>query len=456
MPNITESILYPDIADILKDGQQHTTTYSAILHTDTIDLDVHTLVSIDIVRKYHEAMGDTIYAKVYIPLGDFIFAMYSNTVGRVEGSKFKITDNVEMTLITLSQHAGVSHVRYKATIPPQVFDGLQPEFLMQNGLNELNRSGMHIIDVQLVPLLTEPLLLAKVRGVANEYTRKMLLETWLKGSTDEISVVGGGLIDKVIVTDPENTEPTNQLVIPTGTRTVDLPAYIQKHGGGLYAGHIGSYVQSVDGKNNWYVYPLYWGNPYKDSDEKLRIFILDERYVTDHDVTYLYKDKVLSIIAGESSGSTAAAEGISAKAPKGFTLDDGDNIIGDTIAIKGGKLTANPERIRKNVFFQNSADQMNPTLDLKERRTTNYYVAASHTTAVSGERVDVIWQGGHPGLLFPGMGVRCYRDVDGQVLEQDGILHFNHTLISTATEGLGENTFQRVTMLSIFIPGEQI
>ena len=455
------SPLHADYLRVVKNYKAYFIGYTGRFHTESQDFRITSILAVDRVKDFVNNVGDVIHIEFYMPLGDFIYALYREDKWRAEDRtrlETRLYENLEFTQTTKDERNNYLHERYKAIVAPDILEGMDPDMLRIENRDELNRGDMLLIQMQLVDLWDEPLQMVKVSGVITDEDRTEVLEEWLYNQPRQILVKGKGLVDLVSVYPIDNEERISRLVVPSGTRIADFPKFIQERGGGIYLGGVGSYIQMTETepgvrKKVWYIYPLFINNVRWAQITKIRMLSYQPKYAMETRYTWWIEGIIIHMVVQMIKKDPAVNEDRIANRPRGISVNDADQMIGDSTTISGGKVSHHGHWVNTHLLAKPRNDEMDVTLDPTIRRTSNFFAAGTNAISNIGYRMDVRWNHGVENIVFPGMGCRVYIEAgDGDILVRNGILLFAHTTTSRVGEGMKTDEWDRSCLLSVYMP----
>ena len=449
--DILRSPLWDDIADIVNVGEYNGAKYSIMLHTpddshEEGDYPAFKLISIDIERDYVHNYADVITVKCHIPLGEYI--------KRIRPSGHQTDQNLEASLF-IKTDVDEFVIRYKAIIPTQDINDIDHDLLDGYDEESLDSQDVHLAVFQLVDTVVEPLPRLVIDGVYDGVTRGDILTYGIETITKNLVVTGRSPIDKVDLTQPNNMERVSNLVIPTGTKLLNLANYLQNEQGGIYTGGIHNYIQTRNRKAIWYIYPPYDTTRYNDREEKLIVYLLPGKYPDEYDRTVVTEGNITRILASSHTSSLDAQDRPSNKLPLGFRINNADEVLNRPHKVKPGKdIVGTRGTVSKKYLSRHSLDSLDIVSEASTVITNNIYVPASAISKTDGTRMDIIWNKSDPTRLRPGMSVKIYREHNDKILEMDATLLFNHTLYAIPGKGGLSDEYRTKTMMTLFVDND--
>lgn len=393
--------------------------YEIIFHNKDTDLPIKLFESIEINSDYNNKIADHIIVNVQMGTGDYVFDV------------FKYKDNIELTINIKRDNVLYSSKTYKAVLinTTDNMSGIGSNIDKES----LNKSGLTRVNFELIDTSVEVLRVVKTSGIYKDMNMRDVITTMLKTGCSAVKVNGETLSPTINMVEPNNTSVYKHIIVPTGTRLVDIPTYFQDTNYGVYSGDIGIYIKSkrIDinqSKLNLYVYPLYTTE--SDNYDDLIIYHSDGKLNKSSDNTYTISQDSIKIVSNELSIMEIKQNNLMNKGGA-VTGSNPDNL-----------LMYNSEVTDSSVSYDNSKQVSNSTLEttdglVNERYVGNEVNMYKHTSKVFEDSMDlvkIIWKYSNAELLHPGMNAKIYYQVDNSVRVMKGVLQVSYTVYNAATK----------------------
>ena len=253
----------------------------------------------------------------------------------------------------------------------------------------------------------------------------------------------------VDVYSPTNKKRYEQIYIPVGTRTVDVPLYLQERYG-VYSSGIGYYLQN----GRWYVFPLRDYTLFGKRRKTLTVVNLSEAEAPGLEKSYFERgDKVFIVTTGEVESTDRSQKAMLTDGNGIRFFRSSDLLDNMSVPSKNELKTRRSETLRSMAITERNDGLYNAEY-VPGVFSDNPYNHLSPKTQAMGSNIMVNWRKSDPSLLYPGMPVRLMYMKKGELVTQYGVLHGSNTVISAASEGLTDNVFLANTMLQLFLtPG---
>ena len=314
--------------------------YEIIFHNKDTDLPIKLFESIEINSDYNNKIADHIIVNVQMGTGDYVFDV------------FKYKDNIELTINIKRDNVLYSSKTYKAVLinTTDNMSGIGSNIDKES----LNKSGLTRVNFELIDTSVEVLRVVKTSGIYKDMNMRDVITTMLKTGCSTVKVNGETLSPTINMVEPNNTSVYKHIIVPTGTRLVDIPTYFQDTNYGVYSGDIGIYIKSkrIDinqSKLNLYVYPLYTTE--SDNYDDLIIYHSDGKLNKSSDNTYTISQDSIKIVSNELSIMEIKQNNLMNKGGA-VTGSNPDNL-----------LMYNSEVTDSSVSYDNSKQVSNSTLE---------------------------------------------------------------------------------------------
>jgi len=475
---IEKTLLWPDIKDIVfqKNSKiKPTTVVSCILHCKDHDLTEKDYVyvnKLNIISDYVNNISDYIEIEIKMLYGHYVEYVYP------------YLSNFEVTLIRdIHQQKDdsvkrVAH-RYKAIY---LYDRNQhiPNVSTANR-NDLNQLGFVNISLQLLDLTVEALRVKTVYGSfdptitesskdkkQNTKPRSISIDTFIRcvisQEANKVLINGKPSLDAIEIQKVDNTEPIERYVVPSGTKLLDIPIFLQKKSMGIYNDGCGAYIDVFNDKKTYFVYSLYSATKYKESKYKTIIYIPMTSNYSNVKNTYIYEDKVLKIIAlsnnrlSDKRDSEVMSEGI------GFRITNAKSYMKKPVEITEKGPLFKRTGLVTEIIHKERKDNLNyANVSLTGSVTYNIFEKSAEVLKNVGNYITVIWHNSNPLYLYPGMAVKINsEDNKGKLLEHMAVVHQVQTVYTSmdATAGstsiLSKREFDVTSSLLLFVTNDAI
>lgn len=436
MASLTDSLLIADISDIINQ-QGKSFYYTFAFHTRNNEYPALRVETLDVVKDYHKGLYDVIQIRILINLGEYVHNIFPNQ---------RLSEGV----LTMVQSEGMTQARYRILFPEHAHGDIDPLALISTPKHLLDQEAAIHIDMQLIPLPVEAIGLMTVGGVYKDMTVTECLLKAAESTQHTVKVRGRPIITEMLIEKADNDFKYSQIVVPSNTRLLDLPTFLQERYG-LYSTGIGRYLRYQGGSYQLSVYPLYRTKRRYELDvNKLRIYVPLRVASRGYLNSFTVEDLVVNIHGHATTGDTGKALGRNANQAVANTYRSPTNILDDDMSISGGTATMPRDSLQKS-FTVTSRDDGLMVEPGKTIQTDNPYKLASDLAQNSTTVMSFLWKHAVTGHLKPGMPVRIYRELRGAVYLFEGTLLHAHGLSTLTSSNLKEPKHTNMTTLTIAV-----
>lgn len=385
------------------------TEYKLILHTEDLDLGIQLLNTVEILRDYNGNIGDYVLVNFILMAGDYIKDIQPKKA------------NLEMTIISVAGGITTSN-RYKLIITNNNADVYGSKYTKITR-EELNKKEPLIIEAQCVPREIEAVRGLYVDGIFRSTTVKNLLLTEFKHGFDKIKLEGTPLTVNVNVSEPNNDFNYGHIVIPTGTKLMDLPSYLQNTNYGVYNGNIGTYLQKYNDPklNTLFVYPLYDETRFEKATKKLMIYNTNTSKLDYIENTYSVDGDLVKIIAGYNTRSLDNGENDLTNHGVGIVSSNPYLVMERNVAVTDSNANVYKQSHMSGQSIKDKKDGVN--LDTYIGHESNLYKHRSDLSKRTMSIFQITWSFPDIELLYPGMPVMyLYEDETHGIVKLTGVL----------------------------------
>jgi hypothetical protein len=448
---IEQSSMWADVRDIFgsgKKGIKH--ELRGMLHTEKEDVPVLKIMVTDLVRDYHNNIADHLVLQFKMPLGEYISRLYPFRTNLEFSIK---TIVLEETGGSQASQSKIQLQRYKAVFLINENPHLAGSDYEQQDTETMNKSAIIDVKLELHHRSLEPLRIKTVSGGSyRKATAKQLIHNLLAGESQKILVDGNPAIDGIDIIDPDNTEPRDHTVFPSGTLITTIPTFLQERMGGVYNSGIGTFLQVYGGKTLWFVYPLYNTTRFDTcKDGKLIIYSLPEDKFPSLDRTYNLDGNILSILATGAKKYKDTADIDYMNKGSGFRMMDASSLMKKPVVATEDGPKAVRTRLNYEVAAETRADGLNYAPMRNTGSSTNPFMQYSLINSRRLAQVDITWDNCDPSLVYPGMPVKYVFLDNGEVVELKGTVIFIHALTVLQGNGINGNVYRTKMAITILV-----
>lgn len=218
----------------------------------------------------------------------------------------------------------------------------------------------------------------------------------------------------------DNDKLYKHIEIPTGTRLMDLPTYLQTDDKyGIYSKGLGMFYR----KGMFYVFPLFKMGRYKTSKRVLDIYRVAADAVPTLETSYYDNGKTLTIISTGESKNRNTADITRQNEGTGKRIINPDAVAGTAGRYyeNGKAMTTRSDSLTEYKTVNRASGEEISTFT--PTPTTNIYKHLSESAYNDGELITVPWDACDMSLIIPGMPCKYYYTEDNaRLVEKEGVV----------------------------------
>lgn len=429
---LSKSSLFQDIEDITKQPKNnYSSTLEAELKIHTVDKDLDykdgvAVAELKIYRDYVNNVSDYMELKVSCLLGTYVYDIYP------------YLDNMEVSLYLIRQE----QVNNKPVIVKERFKAV---YLLDKNSeiptttnvskDDLNQNVPMVLTLQLIDRSAEALRIKTVQGSfdkrINPKNKDMSPTSFIKSLVSEHSnkvlIENKPSIDRVNVEPSDNKEQLKAITIPSGTRLVELPDFLQVKSSGVYNSGIGNYIQrfapsKTETLKGYFVYSLYNPKKYNPSEHKIIFYSPPTSNYAITDVTYKYEDKVLRVVAHSNPGINDTKESLIMSTGGGYRTANANSFTKKPVIMTEQGPKFSKQGLVTEVVYKDRADGINfaPGKGI----SSNHFAMSSDILRKAGKTIPLRVTNVDPDFIYPGAACKVvYEGKTKSVDELYGVIH---------------------------------
>lgn len=426
-------------------------TYKAILHCGRVkDLEPLRVISFDTLEDYEEGFADEVMVDLMMVREDYEKYIFPNR------------DSLILTLIrnpigTVSDALDTSRApaakQYRATLRDPHNQAMSMGSFGVSHSEKYTNLTIYPISLQLIDLAVEQLMLTTVGGIYRKMTPGNVLLSELTrishsltGLDDADRVKGVNMYPPPT---PSNNKPIpvrNHVVVPHGTRLVDLADHIQKKEGGIYDTGISMYYQ----RNYWHVAPPYDVTRFAKTKRTLTVLSVRSVELPAADCTYRVDGDSVTIVANGKTIHLDTVDHEAVNQGNGVRFARAQNLFdGFTPGTTDGQ--ADSQNVMAGFVSQSRDSKKNYVPFSKNRITDNTHYELSQLAKRQGQRIQINWDRADPSLITPLMPVRFLYEAGGTVFEMLGCVLNQQTQTRTDQPGMTSTRYVSGCALTLFV-----
>lgn len=276
-----------------------------------------------------------------------------------------------------------------------------------------------------------------------------VLATVMEEETKKASLTGYDSYKGIYMHKPvDNTNKYRQIILPSGTRLVEVPSILQDHNEyGVYSKGLCCYYK----QNYWWMVPLFNTTLADTHRRPLDIIRLPQNKIPDLKSTFYASDVAITILAAGDARHHDGADIRKQNKGSGQRLIMGDAIAGDTgyHYNNGRAITTRADSMQEyKLSDRRDGEEFVP---LNPNPTGNVCAALTSNAINEGEVIEVEWRNGDIGYLEPGHPVRYqYMEDDESMKVRNGVL-IGYKCDYMPITSNPEPAMKRTTILYLFL-----
>lgn len=436
------SLLKLDIDDLLDKAisNHDTTSVSVIIHTTDDDIVPEFFEDFVVIRDYINNVTDYVIVTAHIGLGDIYYNIYP------------YRGNLEATIIIKNRDKEGKEYktieRCKAVLLNHLDDMDSPVYKKMTK-EELNNTAMNKLQLQCYLREYEAVRNLPVNCNVNNSSVERAMQLVLSriGLGESIKIDGKELEYNIDIRKPDNDEVYTKIQIDSREaipNLLDFPSYLQ-NAKGVYNGHIGTYIQRYNNKNDTsktlFVYPLIDYDLFDTSDNNCIIYLpVDLNVSKFSDKTYYQDGDSLKILASDVNKIVDKAKYDVLNKGSGIAYAHPREILSRGMIKLDEEGKANYDR-NESVKEQSLGTLEDGTSNIIYKgMSTNNFIDRSIILENNLMYMDITWRFSNPDLIYPGMPVNVYQEeVDGAITIYKGNILRTFSFYSSIEKSLSSS-----------------
>lgn len=297
-------------------------------------------------------------------------------------------------------------------------------------------------------------------------TPDKVMKSIMSKRVDEFTVDGSYIVDGIDIEPAQNKTEIETLTVPSGTRLIDLPHFLQNDRGGVYTGGINGYLQSYAESTtgsvfkNLFIYSLYRGEKYFESTRQMVFYVPPSGEYNIMELTYSYKAQILKCFTNPIKGLANTMGNVLRTQGDGFRSASADTIMVEPVEVTADGPVYKKANTMTEIVNVSQEDGLNYAPH--EGVSANHFAETSKVLARRGEYVQIIVDNLDPNFVYPGAPCKVVFEVaDGLMQELEGVLHRasfkfdNHNYDHKLEESKETHPLTSRAVLDIYITGAQ-
>lgn len=406
------------------------------------------VLQIDFKRDFENSYADIVMVRVAILGGKYAYRIYPNQ------SNIDITMYRQPVGETSSQpdpDAQRQTERYTATLVDRgnpLLEGNSPAAMSEEALDA---SNIFEIEFQLTNKALEQIRLMAVGGIYRASTNEEVIKYVLTQASSSVKVDGVRAPKGVDMVKASNQAQRDHIVIPQGTKVVQLPNYLHNKCGGVYSTGMGYYLQG----DYWYVYPCYDTKRFNEAPKTLTVINVPKNKFPNGPRTYRKDGRNTVILATGEVSFKDTSDARQLNEGNGVRFADANQFMGLGFATtKNNRVTMSRGDNVSEFIASPRPNGMNNVQVSDNPITSNPFNEYSKMAQRQGSYISLVWESSLPELVFPGMPVRVLY-LEGDVIREIyGVVLQAFDAVQMVGSGLPSDRHSTTTALAIFVQRE--
>lgn len=441
----TDSSLYREVQAITESSNKPVHyTWSAEIHVGKDTYPVLKVMSIDFQDDFESKYSTEIIGRMALLGGVYAKWIYPSK------------DNLEMTLYRVPLHeatdvnnteAVIESERYRVTL----VDTGNP-IVEGNGANTatediLNLTNIFEVDFQLVNKAVEQLRMISIGGIYRNVTVEDVVKGVLTSESKKVSVEGVRIPQGVDMIKASNQNKRDHVIIPHGTKLVDLPAYVHHKCGGMYSAGLGYYLFG----DYWYIYPCFDSTRFNQEENTLTVVNVPRNKLPDTERSYRQDGSNLVVLATGDVKLRDDTESRQLNEGNGVRFSDANNFMDGFTTVKGNKAYVSRGKNNSEFISTERKTGLNNVPVSSNHINANPYLERSKLAKRQGSVLGFVWENSNPKLLYPGMPVKVLYLSGDEIKTIYGTLLKAHHYVQLKGKGYTDIRYATRSVLSVFI-----
>ena len=446
--DVLDSALGTDIKKITNNDQGSASYYwSADIHcTADNTIQAFKVLSIDFVCDYVNNFTDEIILSLTLGGGAYTYQVYPNM------------NNLEITLYKtpVNEVGGgsddsrdIESERYVATLVKPWNPAITGNTFNQPDEMGLDLSNMFTIDFQLISKSVDQFRMRSFGGIFRNVTVEQVIKSVLTTESKIVNADNEAIPTGVEMIDANNTTIREHILIPQGTRLVDVPGLIQNKAGVYNSGFAYYFLNDT-----WYVFPPYNNVDFNKAKRTLTLIRVPPNRMPGAERTFIKAgDSVTAIVTGDMKLNNLT-ESLMLNQGNGVRFGDADKFMEDFVKVEGNKATAGRGGTNNEFTTIKRPNGYNNVLNSDRKISANPFVEYSKLASRDGVFLSMSWENSDPTLIYPGMPVKILFMEQDEIRETYGVLIHAHHYVQTLGNGFQSNRHICASNLTIFTKRE--
>lgn len=438
--------LYQEVLKIDKEGSDST----AYLYTAAIKVVnqnqsflIPKVISLDIQRDYVSNFADKTIIRVAIPGGLYAYRIFPNL------------DDLEVALARdpiYNTNRGRDLTRDKLieTYTAILVNPQHPTVNKEDEMPDeetLNIANLIEIDLELVSKTVEEIGMISVGGIFRNTTTEEVVKTIMSNENCTFKKDKNLMVKGVDMIESSTKDKREHIMIPHGTRLIDIPNYIQKKCGGVYNSGMGYYLQD----KYWYIYPAYDHTRIRDTERVVTFVNIPKNKLPFIERTFRWNDKQLIALATGDIKIDNPVDIKKRNTGNGVSFTLAKTVLHDMVTTGGDKATINRKESNTEAKTSDRKDGKVYMPVSSTRITDNSLEEFSKIAETQSGMLVLVWENSEPFVIKPGMMARVFYMDNDNVNSIVGVITGAQHYIHMAEKGITSYDYKTNSAITITV-----
>lgn len=242
-------------------------------------------------------------------------------------------------------------------------------------------------------------------------------------------------------------KPLPNVIVPHGTRLVDLAGVLQNNCGGIYNYGAGCFLRHT----HWFVFPPFDVNQYSKSKFSIDLVLLPPNRRPASNRTYALKENTLFILVTGETKQFDLSELNYINRGNGVRFQKATETFLQSNAVKGNKAVLDPSQTTAQFTVEQRVNHLESVPFADVRVTDNAAAQVSKIAERAGQYVACVWDNANVDLLRPGTPVRVLYNTETGEQELYGVLVGYTANTQLAQPGMTGERYTTTAALTVFV-----
>lgn len=427
---ILKSSLYREVDKVVNSGSKPVHfSYTATIHANNTNYNVLKILNIDLLEDYELNYSDEILLTVVIEGGTYAKRIYPYKGNLdITITKRPLNESGDIT----DDESSTQTERFTAVILDTGNPMVEGNVSATGDEEAMNLSNIFEITFQLVNKALEKLRLVTVGGIYRYATVENVVKTIMTNESKNIKIDSSRIPIGVDMVPASNQTTKDHIILPHGTKLVDVPEYVHRTICGIYSAGLGYYYKN----DHWYIYPCYDNTRFSKAKRTMTIINVPKNKLPEIERTYRVDGNNIVIIATGDVKHNDDSDVQQLNYGNGVRFAEADNFLDDFSTTENNKTKVKRGKNNTEVISDIRDNGKNNVQVSSNPITSNPYLEYSKLARRQGNYLSLVWENSLPTLLMPGMMAKVIYMYGDDIKEVYGTLLKAHHFISTKSKTL--------------------